>query len=596
MAKFDKRLGGILVNSKLLTEEKFAEAMNQVLKDHSSLSTVVLEQHLVNDRDFIGAVAREINLPPVDITFGASTNTVDLAITSLLSQANGSGALKTAGITATAGAAGAGAITFTSARGEKFNVQVTGDTANKLGFGAYMAGTSSAPDYTTVTGGVAYDKTVAFGNSGLQISLNGAGSNGNTISVNLEAGNATAGSISATATGGATGDTITFTLDGGATTTVTLTTAEVGSASMLATKINASASALVTASVNSAGRLTITNVAKGAHSMVIGGTLSGYTGITGGATVTGLGRTGADLASALTASFTANSSLQAAGLTATSDGSDNITIASSNGTFFRVASWGAVNLGFGTNVSAFAGPTVGNTLISARDSQGATNTTAINYTALTNGSDDQGITVSANNTAGALQTMTITLHNDTTARTGRSIDETVNYINTQLQQSNNPTLQKIVAVKERSGSTEQINFLSSLASFSVGLGSTANADGLNAGAAASENSALLGSGANVSIDSKSNALVAVAAVATAVTTLGSAQAAVGKGMNQLNYAVGLAQSQISNFSAAESRIRDADVASEAANLTKAQVLQQASIAAMAQANSAPQAVLALLRA
>ena len=69
----------------------------------------------------------------------------------------------------------------------------------------------------------------------------------------------------------------------------------------------------------------------------------------------------------------------------------------------------------------------------------------------------------------------------------------------------------------------------------------------------------------------------------------------GTGQNVLNYAIGLAQSQISNFSAAESRIRDADVAAEAANLTKAQVLQQATMAAMAQANSAPQAVLALLR-
>ena len=87
----------------------------------------------------------------------------------------------------------------------------------------------------------------------------------------------------------------------------------------------------------------------------------------------------------------------------------------------------------------------------------------------------------------------------------------------------------------------------------------------------------------------------MSAVAQAITTLGSAQAAVGKGQNQLNYAIGLAQSQISNFSAAESRIRDADVASEAANLTKAQVLQQANMAAMAQANSAPQAVLSLLR-
>jgi flagellin len=77
--------------------------------------------------------------------------------------------------------------------------------------------------------------------------------------------------------------------------------------------------------------------------------------------------------------------------------------------------------------------------------------------------------------------------------------------------------------------------------------------------------------------------------------LGVAQAAVGIGENQINYAVNLAQSQITNLSAAESQIRDADVAQQAANLTKAQVLQQSSIAAMAQANSAPQAVLSLLK-
>jgi flagellin len=97
------------------------------------------------------------------------------------------------------------------------------------------------------------------------------------------------------------------------------------------------------------------------------------------------------------------------------------------------------------------------------------------------------------------------------------------------------------------------------------------------------------------VDSQSGALQSVTAIAAAIGALGSAQAAVGKGQNQLNYAVNLAQSQVSNFSAAESRIRDADVAAEAANLTKAQVLQQASMAAMAQANSAPQAVMALLR-
>jgi flagellin len=98
------------------------------------------------------------------------------------------------------------------------------------------------------------------------------------------------------------------------------------------------------------------------------------------------------------------------------------------------------------------------------------------------------------------------------------------------------------------------------------------------------------SGANTA-----NGDAALLAIESAVTKLGKVQGQIGSSQNTLQYAVSLAQSQISNFSSAESRIRDADVAAEAANLTKAQVLQQASMAAMAQANSAPQAVLALLR-
>ncbi len=88
---------------------------------------------------------------------------------------------------------------------------------------------------------------------------------------------------------------------------------------------------------------------------------------------------------------------------------------------------------------------------------------------------------------------------------------------------------------------------------------------------------------------------AINAINSALSLLGSVQGRVGAGENQLNYAISLAQSQITNFSSAQSQIRDADVAAEAANLSKSQVLQQASIAAMAQANSAPQQVLSLLR-
>jgi len=91
------------------------------------------------------------------------------------------------------------------------------------------------------------------------------------------------------------------------------------------------------------------------------------------------------------------------------------------------------------------------------------------------------------------------------------------------------------------------------------------------------------------------ALDALSKLTAAVTYLGAVQGKVGTAQNKLQYSILLAQSQISSYSSAESRIRDADVAAEAANLTKAQVMQQASLAAMAQANSAPQAVLALLR-
>jgi flagellin len=91
------------------------------------------------------------------------------------------------------------------------------------------------------------------------------------------------------------------------------------------------------------------------------------------------------------------------------------------------------------------------------------------------------------------------------------------------------------------------------------------------------------------------ALNAITALDAAVQNLGKVQGTVGAGENSLQYALDLASSQITNLSSAESQIRDADVATEAANLTKAQVLQQASIAAMAQANAAPQAILKLLQ-
>jgi flagellin len=96
------------------------------------------------------------------------------------------------------------------------------------------------------------------------------------------------------------------------------------------------------------------------------------------------------------------------------------------------------------------------------------------------------------------------------------------------------------------------------------------------------------------ISDSTSAKTAITNIGNAVKALGLVQGAVGAGENTLNYAVSLAQSQIVNNSAAESSIRDADIATQAANLTKSQVLEQSSVAALAQANAAPQALLKLL--
>jgi flagellin len=108
-------------------------------------------------------------------------------------------------------------------------------------------------------------------------------------------------------------------------------------------------------------------------------------------------------------------------------------------------------------------------------------------------------------------------------------------------------------------------------------------------------SQVVGTGASADISTQAGAQSAVSALANAVTALGKSQAVVGRGQNQFSYAINLAQSQLTNLGTAESRIRDADLAAEAANLTKAQILMQAGVAALAQANMAPQAILSLLK-
>jgi flagellin len=230
-------------------------------------------------------------------------------------------------------------------------------------------------------------------------------------------------------------------------------------------------------------------------------------------------------------------------------------------------------------------------------STGALSTDPIAFSSLTNGNDVQNLLVTTKDDNGAVQSLNIGLTN----ANALTVDQAVNAINDALQASNNSTLQKIVAVKERDGTgTEGIRFLANLPQgFSVGIGDLANNHGVandtGSGDSLLQTSAALAGGSVADISSRENAENAVTLLAAAVTILGTLQANVGRGQNRLQFAIGLATTQITNISAAESRIRDADLAAEAANLTRTSIAQQAGVAALAQANSAPQAVLALLR-
>ena len=99
----------------------------------------------------------------------------------------------------------------------------------------------------------------------------------------------------------------------------------------------------------------------------------------------------------------------------------------------------------------------------------------------------------------------------------------------------------------------------------------------------------------LSIDSASNAQKSIDVIDEAINTVNSQRGELGAINNRLEFSVDNLQSVSQQTSAARSRIVDADFAKESASLSRAQVLQQAGTAMLAQANSAPQQVLQLLQ-
>lgn len=107
------------------------------------------------------------------------------------------------------------------------------------------------------------------------------------------------------------------------------------------------------------------------------------------------------------------------------------------------------------------------------------------------------------------------------------------------------------------------------------------------------NTAVLGL-ANGDIASSSLAFDALATIDSAIDTLAEKRGDIGAYQNRLNYAAANLSITSENFTAAESVIRDVDMAAEMTDFTKSQILLQAGTAMLAQANMKPQNVLSLL--
>ncbi len=550
---------------------------------------------------------------PVDIALNSTTagsTTVTDVLTDLASRVANNSSLQAAGITLSSASAGNNLV-FKSNSGETFNVSVTGDTQNKLGFGSFKADASASFDYSTITGTGAltpkWDPAFGSQSATVGISLNGGATVGNSVTVNqlADRGVITGANRGTAAVGAAAGGNLVINVNG------TDYTAAIANNATLATALGNINTALTgsgaVAELTGTGASTAIRLrtAQGANTITISGAsdaaLLSDLQLTANTTSTGnsVSAIRNDIVNQLNTGFAADAELRNAGLQASLDGSNQLVIASNNGSNFRLTAFSSSNLdlGFGLDGSAYAGTTnTGASATSATvNSGGADSTQALTFNPVQYGGDDQQVTITASDPAGAKQSLSVTLRNDATGRSGRSIDEAVKAINDSLQQSNNDTLKRIFAVKENTGGSEKITFLSTVKGFEVAIGATAGGSGFTQPTGGIDKSATVGTGANATIDTQAAAEAAVTALAEAVSALGNAQAVVGRGQNQFSFAVNLAQSQLTNLAASESRIRDADLAQEAANLSKAQIQLQAGIAALAQANSAPQQVLSLLR-
>ncbi len=170
------------------------------------------------------------------------------------------------------------------------------------------------------------------------------------------------------------------------------------------------------------------------------------------------------------------------------------------------------------------------------------------------------------------------------------------YIQTEFGQLRNE-INRISAVTEFNGQKLVDGSASAGLSFQVGMQNTSN-DRISMSITKLTTSTLGSTSlhiASASLSTATNARAALGAFDKAIEQLSTARAKVGAVQNRMQVTISNLAVAHENLSAANSRIRDVDVASETSQLTKSQILSQAGLAVLSQANQLPNSALSLLR-
>ncbi len=162
----------------------------------------------------------------------------------------------------------------------------------------------------------------------------------------------------------------------------------------------------------------------------------------------------------------------------------------------------------------------------------------------------------------------------------------------------NEEFQSLIEEINRIGNSTEFNGIKLLngsattVSFQVGFGTTAGIDSLSLTLTPVLATTLTLSTLNIGATGDTS--FAISKIDDAINQVSSVRGRLGATQNRLNSTINNLGVQVENLSAAESRIRDVDVAYETAQLTRNSILQQASISILGQTNAQPQAALSLL--